>query len=353
MRLVWEAKLCLGVIAAHCAWPGSGCWHSPKTALMDCPTGGDVAASAHDSCVENAAAEQAAAAGIASLALDAGYWRREVASRLERYRARRKPRAPRYPSLGLPFDSSDNWLPVSGSALAMSATSSAAPELTRENQQQKAAQAVDLRQAIAEEPELFANVIEFPRSAAVPVYHANELAEPIFERPRIVEAPEILPPPPALGGMLLEPARDAELDRRASADLVLSSASLPRRMLAGLLDVLVLASALAGFGAIFVWLNPERPPMPVLATAVFVVAVLLWAAYEFLFMVYTGSTPGLRLARLRLVRFDGSPAQRRVRRWRVLASYLSAFSLGLGYLWSILDEDGLCWHDRITRTHFS
>jgi uncharacterized RDD family membrane protein YckC len=353
MRLVWEAKLCPRVIAAHRAWPGSGCWHSPKTALMDCPTGGDAAASANHSYEGNAAAQEGAAAGIASLELDAEYRRREVASRLERYRARRKPRAPRYPSLRLPFDSSDNWLPVSGSALAMSAAASAAPELTRENQQQKAAQAVDLRQAIAEEPELFANVIEFPRSAAVPVYHSNELAEPIFERPRIVEAPEILPPPPALGGMLLEPARDRETDRRASADFVLSSASLPRRMLAGLLDTLVLAAALAGFGAIFVWVNPERPPMPVLAAAVFVVAVLSWAAYEFLFMVYTGSTPGLRLARLGLVRFDGSPAHRRVRRWRVLASYLSAFSLGLGYLWSILDEDGLCWHDRITRTHFS
>ena len=353
MRLVWEAKLRPRVIAAHRAWPGSGYWHSPKTALMDCPTGGDAAASANHSYEGNAAAQERAAAGIASLELDAEYRRREVASRLERYRARRKPRAPRYPSLRLPFDSSDNWLPVSGSALAMSAAASAAPELTRENQQQKAAQAVDLRQAIAEEPELFANVIEFPRSAAVPVYHANELAEPIFERPRIVEAPEILPPPPALGGMLLEPACDRETDRRASADVILTSASLPRRMLAGLLDALVLAAALAGFGAIFVWVNPERPPMPVLATAVFVVAVLSWAAYEFLFMVYTGSTPGLRLARLGLVSFDGRPARRRVRRWRVLASYLSAFSLGLGYLWSILDEDGLCWHDRITRTHFS
>jgi hypothetical protein len=40
-----------------------------------------------------------------------------------------------------------------------------------------------------------------------------------------------------------------------------------------------------------------------------------------------------------------------VRRWRVLASFLSACSLGLGYLWSLLDEDGLCWHDRITHTH--
>ncbi len=350
----WYGKQsCARLINAHRAWPGSGCWHSPKTALMDCPTGGD-AISAHDSCAENAAAQQAASAGIASLELDVEYRRREVASRLERYRARRKPRAPRYPSLRLPFDSSDHWLPVSGSALAMSATATAAPELAQADQrEQKTPQLVDRRPAITEEPELFANVIEFPRSAAVPVYHSNELAEPIYERPRIVEAPEILPPPPALGGMLLEPARNAEQDQRASTDLILSPASLPRRLFAGFLDTLILLTALAGFGAIFVWLNPVRPPMPVLATAVFVVAVLLWAAYEFLFMVYTGSTPGLRLARVSLVRFDGSPARRSLRRWRILASYLSAFSLGLGYLWSLLDEDGLCWHDRITRTLFS
>ena len=31
-------------------------------------------------------------------------WRLELAARLERYRTRRKPRAPRYPSLRLPFD---------------------------------------------------------------------------------------------------------------------------------------------------------------------------------------------------------------------------------------------------------
>jgi len=35
----------------------------------------------------------------------------------------------------------------------------------------------------------------------------------------------------------------------------------------------------------------------------------------------------------------------------VLASFLSAVSLGLGYLWCLLDQDGLCWHDRITRTY--
>src|SRR6266550_4222842 len=208
---------------------------------MDSPMDADASASAHDACVENVA-------GIAAFELDADDRRREIASHLERYRARRKPRPPRYPSLRLPFDSSDKWTAVSGSALARSAE--IPTELASHNtRDQNAPQLVESRTPVIEEQELFANVIEFPRSAAVPVYQPNELAEPIFERPRIVEAPEILPPPPALGGMLLEPARDRETDRRASADVILASASLPRRMLAGLLDALVMAAGLAGFGA--------------------------------------------------------------------------------------------------------
>jgi hypothetical protein len=25
--------------------------------------------------------------------------------------------------------------------------------------------------------------------------------------------------------------------------------------------------------------------------------------------------------------------------------------LGMGYLWCVLDEDALCWHDRVTHTY--
>jgi len=88
-----------------------------------------------------------------------------------------------------------------------------------------------------------------------------------------------------------------------------------------------------------------------IAGVVVSLAVTLWFTYQFLFIVYTGSTLGLRAARLRLARFDGSPVPRGLRRWRVLASFLSALSAGLGYLWCFLDSDALCWHDRITRTH--
>jgi len=325
---------------------------------MNCPTSGEAAAQADDSRIESAAA----AAGVTGFEPDGEYWRREVAARLQRYRARRKPHSPRYPSLFLPFDSAESWSrpsPVNEASHAGSVAVPAAAALAcahsldqrEETESVETPRILEYQASMAEEAEYSAKVIEFPRSAAVPLFHGDELAEPILDRPRIVEAPEVLPPPPALGGILMEPATNRDPEKRASADLLLPSASLGRRMLAGLLDGLVLIGALAAFGGIFLWVNPKLPPVPVLAAAVIVVGVVLWAAYEFLFLVYTGSTPGLLLARLRLARFDGSPANRRTRRWRVLASYLSAFSLGLGYLWGVLDEDGLCWHDRITRTH--
>jgi len=123
--------------------------------------------------------------------------------------------------------------------------------------------------------------------------------------------------------------------------------------LASLLNALILILALATVGGMFWWVNPDPPKLSVAIAAGLAATALLWAAYEFLFIVYTGSTPGLRIAKLQLTRFDGSPITRSLRRWRVLGSYLSAVSLGLGYLWSVLDEDGLCWHDRMTHTHIS
>jgi len=357
------------------------------TGLTNCPSGGDPAVQRHlcatdavERALSTAAAETAAAEP--NVYTNADSWRVEVAARLERYRTRRKPRTPRYPSLLLPFDSPESWsrpAAPSGSAAVAAAparaeqdftfhtkeepTAVGAPSLAEPRQGSQQSQQQGPDRSPEQSPEQPAKVIEFPRSAAIPVFRASELADPIFDRPRIVEAPEILPPPPALGGMLMEPALQEPAERRGGADFPLPSASpsasIVRRALAALVDGVVLATALAAFAAIFLHLNPSlnpvRGPLPLLAGPTFagalgVVAVLLWAAYEFLFVVYTSSTPGLRAARLRLAGFDGSPLNRRWRRWRVLASFLSALSAGLGYLWCFLDQDGLCWHDRITRT---
>ncbi len=198
-----------------------------------------------------------------------------------------------------------------------------------------------------------ARIIEFPRSWTPEPRPADELAEPVIERPRILEVPEFVPPPPALGGITIETPTRPQAEKRLGIDLPLQSAAMGRRVLAAVLDGLIVAGACALFGFVFWKLTAVQPPRLQIAEVFAGLLTLFWAAYQYLLIVYSGATPGLRLARLELARFDGSRAGRKLRRWRVLASFLSAASLGMGYAWVFLDEDALCWHDRITRTYLA
>jgi hypothetical protein len=304
-------------------------------------------------------------------------WRQEVAERLNRYQSRRKPRPPRYPSLRLRFEPEDASpiaaqapaLPpvvTSNHALALDRFDSAVPvndartdDATRPNN----AAAVgfhsnELASQTAPAPaqvtaQVTAKIIEFPRSWTPPPPRLDELADPVFDQPRILEVPEVAPPPPALGGITIEPVQQPAVEKRPGIDIPLQTATLERRVLSAIVDDLIIAAACALFGFIFWKLTAVRPPslqiMSVLAGLYFA----LWAAYNYLLVVYAGTTPGLRLAGLTLLRFDDRQPPRGLRRWRVLASFLSAVSLCMGYIWVFLDEDSLCWHDRITQTYLA
>jgi uncharacterized RDD family membrane protein YckC len=210
----------------------------------------------------------------------------------------------------------------------------------------------EAQQPIAQATPQLARIIEFPRSWTPAPSPLDELAEPVenFDRPRILEAPEIVPPPPALGGITIEPAERPEPGRRAGIDFPAESAPLARRLFGAAIDGVIVDAACALFGFIFWKLTAIRPPRLQLFGMAAGLIILFWAAYQYLLVVYSGSTPGLRLGGLELSRFDGSRPNRRLRRWRVLASFLSGASLGMGYAWVFLDEDSLCWHDRITHT---
>jgi uncharacterized RDD family membrane protein YckC len=297
---------------------------------------------------------------------DSPAWRQEVAARLNRYQARRKPRPPRYPSLQLHFEddptcaASDTSVePPTFSHRTGMASNQA---LALDGFADSAADAVDAPPS--DEPLQFAapataattaKIIEFPRSWTPPQAPLDELAEPVMDRdrPRILEAPEVVPPPPALGGITIEPAERPEVERRPGIDIPLQSAPLARRIFSAAVDGVIIATACTLFGYIFWKLTAIRPPRFQIMGLAAGLSALFWAAYQYLLVVYSGSTPGLRLAQLELARFDGSPASRRLRRWRVLASFLSAASLGMGYAWVFLDEDSLCWHDRITHTYLA
>jgi uncharacterized RDD family membrane protein YckC len=299
----------------------------------------------------------------AKVAADPESWRREVADRLSHYRARRRPREPRYPSLQLKFESEPVWNRASSDAPASEtdpALSSVrlAPNLLESERPAgvpriRLAEAADFPRALfSVAREATAKVIEFA-SYSAPARPFDELAEPVMGRPRIVEAPDLVPPPPALGGISIEPVEEPANERRPGFEIPLQAAPMGRRMAAAAIDAGLVMTAVVAFAYIFFRMTVEPLSfVKVAGTAVFLAAGF-WCAYQYLLLVYSGTTPGLKLAKLELQRFDGDPVPRRLRRWRVLASALSGVSLGLGYAWCLLDEDELCWHDRITRTYMA
>ena len=274
-------------------------------------------------------------------------WRHEVAARVNKYRARRPTRGPRYPSLKLQFEEPE-WK----SHPRTEGTLASQPAV----QDQTTAPAVAINPVQAAQPEPWtetAKILEFPRSFAPPPCPLEELADPVIDRPRILEVAEVAPPPPALGGILIEAPEERDQEKRPGFEIPLQPARMSRRLLASGIDAAVVLSAFAMFAYVFFRVTAAVPPLPQLLAASAGLLGLFWAAYQYLMLVHSGATPGLKLTRLELNRFDGSPATRSLRLWRVLASVLSSAPLGLGYAWCFLDEDQLCWHDRITRTYIA
>jgi uncharacterized RDD family membrane protein YckC len=288
---------------------------------------------------------------------DSESWRNELATRVNNYRARRRPRLPRYPSLQLKFDAPEpEWMAHSDRSQRVPLPAANRLAVARQDALgTQEEQSTPLRIAETEAStvaETGGRILEFPRSP-VPLPVFDELAEPVVDRPRILEVPELVLPPPALGGISMDAVEEPAQERRPGFELPLQAAPMSRRLLAGTIDSLFVITAFAGFAYIFFRITAIVPPLQQGAGISVGLIALLWIAYQYFLIVHAGTTPGLKLAHLRLSRFDGTTVPRKIRRWRVLASVLSGLSLALGYAWCFLDEDRLCWHDRITRTYMA
>jgi uncharacterized RDD family membrane protein YckC len=78
---------------------------------------------------------------------------------------------------------------------------------------------------------------------------------------------------------------------------------------------------------------------------------VLTLLYQLLFFTLSEATPGMRYARIALCTFSDDNPTRSAMRRRIFATVLAACPLGIGFLWALLDEDGLGWHDRISRMY--
>jgi uncharacterized RDD family membrane protein YckC len=296
-----------------------------------------------DTVARTAAEEQSTHAASREATTDS--WRDEVQAKISHYRARKRVRPPRYPSLQLKFEPAEPW--------TSERTASSEARRTEASPSSRQDAFPEQTEAPQDVPEETGKILEFPRPLVPPPPRPDELAEAIFDHPRILEVQDVIPPPPALGGILIEPDEGETARRQAALELPLRGAPMSRRLTASAIDGLIIGIAFAIFGYTFWRITRQVLPWKQVLMISAGVLASFWAGYQYLLLVYAGTTPGLKVAKLRLCRFDGARVSQRVRRWRVLASLLSGLSLALGYVWCFFDEDELCWHDRITHTYMA
>jgi uncharacterized RDD family membrane protein YckC len=233
-----------------------------------------------------------------------------------------------------------------------------------------------------------ANLIEFPRQLVAPRKARPRLAEgPLREEAdqsahqsaetaqlRIfeVEAAQISTAPaveslaPEWSSILLaaHPVSAVVEVPEAPFQPVLSpqTARYSLRLMAAIVDGCIITAALLAFAAGFAFTTARlsgpasattgnQITLQIAAITAAVTFAVFTLLYQLLFFTFSEATPGMRYARIALCTFaDDNPTRTAMRR-RILATVLAACPLGIGFLWAWLDEDGLGWHDRISRMY--
>jgi uncharacterized RDD family membrane protein YckC len=224
-----------------------------------------------------------------------------------------------------------------------------------------------------------ANLIEFPRQLVAPRKARPRLAEgPLREEAdqtpkaaqlRIfeVEAAQISTAPsvvesvaPEWSSILLaaQPVSTVVEVPEAPFQPVFSpqTAAFNLRLMAAIVDGCIITAALLVFIAAFAvtvgkLLGSSHLSAQTAAIGVLGTLTVLTLLYQLLFFTLSEATPGMRYARIALCTFSDENPTRQAMRRRIFATVLAACPLGIGFLWAWLDEDGLGWHDRISRMY--
>jgi uncharacterized RDD family membrane protein YckC len=220
-----------------------------------------------------------------------------------------------------------------------------------------------------------ANIIEFPRQLIAPRKARPRLAEGplredtasepqlrIFEvsPEQIATEPEAAPTSntPVWQDLLLEAPTQAQRINASDPEAQFAQppqvASLGKRLFATAVDTACLLAATAGFLEVAFQMGAhglEHAPLPLLAASVGGSLLAFYTLYQLLFFTLNEATPGMRAAHIALCTFSDDNPSRGAMRRRIVATFLAACPLGIGLLWSFLDDEELGWHDRMSRMY--
>jgi uncharacterized RDD family membrane protein YckC len=130
-------------------------------------------------------------------------------------------------------------------------------------------------------------------------------------------------------------------------------AGLRRRALAWAIDVGFLVACWAMFVGLLAGLGVDLADNRIAVAICAAILLLLYAQYFGLFTAFGGITPGMRVAGLRVVSFDGNAPTPKQMLLRSFGYLLAGGAAMLGFLWALWDEDRLCWQDRASQTYLT
>lgn len=127
-------------------------------------------------------------------------------------------------------------------------------------------------------------------------------------------------------------------------------APLGMRFAAGIIDTLVLLFGAAIFGLIFWKTGGHFSLQPLELAVAGVIGVFFFFLYFGGCTAIASATPGLIWVGLEVRTFEGDPPKLAESFWRAFGYLVSMSALMLGFIWAVVDADGLTWHDRMSRT---
>ncbi len=129
----------------------------------------------------------------------------------------------------------------------------------------------------------------------------------------------------------------------------LSSASLIRRLMSSIYDLLLVLALWFVTGTMAIALNHGNAIRPDDPFYLFFVSILILISFFYYtyFWTHGGQTLGMKTWRIRLVAQNGNAVSWQQAMRYFFAALLSWAMLGLGFFWSVFDLNRATWHDKI------
>jgi len=200
--------------------------------------------------------------------------------------------------------------------------------------------------------------------AQLRIFEVDPEVDPVLDRPDRQPEPTVSAGPAASAeepenaacasiylGAQPESARYDGVEASDPLPLPLPAAAFHRRLMAFFVDFSLITGAFFAFLFIFALSTPHLPTGKPAVIMSGIVYLALWLLYQFLFFTLSTATAGMSYARIALCTFEDENPSRRSLQRRIVAWWIAALPLGLGFAWTLLDEDRLGWHDRMTRMY--